>query len=288
MSRHGPSASASILLHRQRADLDAATVLRPFLAGVRGWIARIGDCDPHRPMRRTGLDAVRNLGFEEVRPTLRELLGRDRDWLRRGRQRPAHRMVVSGAVGEDESVEAVVRLLGVTAGPGRALRPAAEGRDLGMGAGELRHRVRLLAGGGNLELAESLDRRHGEERRVDHRHAPLLAVRRGDHEPQAAHALLGIVGVRVRRAQIEAPDYGILTFGEHLSMRQLRSGAVRLEHSREANSLGVIAPVAKRRAIWPSEAVDKLLRRQALGREPSGRIGEGGGDEGDHAGNQRE
>ena len=248
MSRHGPSASASILSHGQRADLDAATVLRPRLARVRGLIPGVGDSDPHRPARRAGLDAVRDLGFEEVRPALRELLGRDRNWLRRGRQRPAHRVVVSGTVGEDEAVEAVVRLLGVTAGPGRALRPAAEGRDLGMGAGELRHRVRLLARGGDLERAESLDRRDGEERRVDHRHAPFLAVRRRDHDAQAPHALLGIVGVRVRRAEIEASDHGILAFGEHLSVRQLRSGAVRLEHACEANALGVIAPVAERRA----------------------------------------
>ena len=163
-----------------------------------------------------------------------------------------------------KAVEGVVRLLGVAAGPGRALRPAAEGRDLGMGAGELRHRVRLLARGGDLEIAERLDACDGEERRVDHRHAPFLAVRRGDHEPEAPHALLGVVGVRVRRAEIEASDHGILTFDEHLSVRQLRSGAVRLEHACEANSLGVIAPVAERRPRWPGEAVNELLRRQAL------------------------
>ena len=221
--------------------------MRPRLAGVHGLIPGVGDRHPHRPTRRTGLDAVRNLGFEEVRPSLRELLGRHRNRLRRGRQRPAHRVVVSGTVGEDEAVQAVVRLLGVAAGPGRAFRPAAEGRNLGMGASELGHRLRLLAGGGDLERAESLDRRHGEERRVDHGHAPFLAVRRGDHEPEAPHALLSVVGVWVRRGQIEAADYGILTFGEHLSVRQLRSGAVRLEHACEANSFGVIAPVAERR-----------------------------------------
>ena len=51
--------------------------------------------------------------------------------------------------------------------------------------------------------------------------------------------------------EIEAPDHGILALGEDLSLRQLRSGAVRLEHAREANALGVIAPVAKRRPRGP-------------------------------------
>ena len=174
-----------------------------------------------------------------------------------GDQRPAHRVVISGTVGEDEAVEAVVRLLGVAAGPGRALRPAAEGGDLGMSASEFGHRVGLLARGCDLEFVESLDARDGEERRIDHRHAPFLAVRRRDHEAQAPHALLGIVGVRVRRAEIEAPDHGILTLGEDLSVRQLRSGAVRLEHAGEANSFGVIAPVAERRAGGAGEAVDQ-------------------------------
>ena len=143
-----------------------------------------------------------------------------------------------------------------------------------MSAGELRHRVGLRARGGDLERVESLRRRDGEERRVDQRHAPFLAIRRGDHEAQASYAHLRVLRVRVRRAEIEAPDHGIPALGEDLSPRQLRSGAVRLELAGEANSLGVIAPVAKRRARWRSEAVNKLLRRQTLGREPSGRVGE--------------
>ena len=55
-------------------------------------------------------------------------------------------------------------------------------------------------------------------------------------------------GVRVRRAEIEAPDHGIFALGEHLRLGQRRAGAVRLEHAGEADALGVIAPMAERRA----------------------------------------
>ena len=132
MSRHGPSALGFDLLDDKRANLDAAAVFRPRLARVRGLIAGVGDRDQHRPTQRAVLDAVGDLGFEEVGPALGELLGRDRDELRRRRKRPAHRVVIPGTVGEDEAVKAVVALLGIAARPGRALGPGAERCELGI------------------------------------------------------------------------------------------------------------------------------------------------------------
>ena len=157
-------------------------------------------------------------------------------------------MFRAGIVDQDEAVEAVESFFRVAAGPGSAMGPCAERRDLGVSLSELRHRVRLLACRRDLELVESLRRRDREERRVDHRHAPFLTVRRRDHKPQASYALLDVIGVRVWRAEIEASDHGKLALREDLSPRQFRSGAVRLEHAGEADSFGVVAPVAKGRA----------------------------------------
>jgi hypothetical protein len=117
------------LLHYERADLDGAAVSRPGLARVRCRIARISDGQHHGPAQWPAEDPFGNLLFEEIRAALREIIGRDRDWLRRRQERPSHRMLGAGTVGEDEAVETVEPVFRVAAGPGGALGPGAKCRD---------------------------------------------------------------------------------------------------------------------------------------------------------------
>ena len=131
--------------------------------------------------------------------------------------------------------------------------------------------------------------RDREERRVDHRHAPFLPVGGGDHEAHAAHAHRRIGRIRIGRAEIEAPEDRILAARQRLRARELRAGAVRLEHAGKADALGVVAPMAeRRRAAGRRERVDKPVRREAFGREPPRGIGEGGGAASDNGGDQHE
>src|SRR6185312_146392 len=113
-------------LHGERADLDGTTVFRPGLARVRGGIAQIGDGHHHGPAQRSAADPLGDFLFEEVRATLRQITGRDRDWLRRRQERPSHRLLHAEAVDKDEAVETVEPLFRVAARPGRALGPGAE------------------------------------------------------------------------------------------------------------------------------------------------------------------
>ena len=212
MSRHGPSASGMIA---SAASVPTSTLRRS--SGQRLLGSAVGSSGlatvTTSVHRRAALHALGDLVLQEVRAALGELFGRDGDGLRFGDERPSHRMARAGAVGEEEGVEAVVGLLGVAAGPGRALRPAAEIRDLRVRLGEPLHRVGVLARRGLQELEEGLRRRHREHWRVDHRHAPFLAVRRRDHHAQAPHADRGVRGLGIGRAEVEAADDGVWPLG---------------------------------------------------------------------------
>ena len=204
MSRHGPSGLGLDLLHDERPNIDRAAVLRPSLSGICGLVTRIGDGHLHGPPRRPAANPLGYLLLEEVGASLRELVRRHRERLRRRQERPAHRVLRAGIVGEDKGVEAVEPLFRVAACPGRALRPLAELRDLRIGFREGRHRVRVFAARCDQKLVERLRRRDREERRVDHGHAPLLPVRSRNAEPDPAHPDCRIRRVRIGRAQIEA------------------------------------------------------------------------------------
>ena len=239
-------------------------------------------------VQRCGAPATRSsdLLLEEVGATLREFLGRDRNRLRRWQQRPSHHMLRAGAVDEDEAVEAVEPIFRVAAGPGRALRPIAEGRELRMRGGECLHRVRVLARRGEQQLVEGLrcrrPERHGGSIMA---RAPFLSVRRRDPHSHAPHADRRIRRVRIGGAEVEAPEHRILAAGENLSLRELRSGPVRFEHAGEADALGVVAAVTERRASRRRKRSHHLVRRETLRREPSRRVGKGSGaganDDGD-------
>ena len=138
------------------------------LVGIRGRIARIGD--RHRQVHRSGPPRIRSAisCSRKSGPRFASSSGETATGCAAGKQRPSHRMLRAGIVGEDEAVEAVEPLFRVAAGPGRALGPVAELRELGMGADESRHRVRVLAARSEQELVERLRRRDGEERRIDH------------------------------------------------------------------------------------------------------------------------
>ena len=158
-----------------------------------------------------------------------------------------------------------------------------------MGAGESRHRIRVLAARSNQEVVERLRRRDGEDRRIDHGAAPFLPVRGRDTEAEAAYPHRRIRSVRIGRAQIEASKDGVLALRKHLGSRKLRTSAVRLERSGEADALGVIAAMAKRRlAALRGEGVHEPVRRKAVRREPPRRVSKRSGGEGDDRSDQRQ
>ena len=218
MSRHGPSRSASICWTIERADLDGTAIFWPGLARIRGGIVRIGDVDHHGPAQRPAADPLGDLLFEEVGAALREVSGRDRDRLRRRQQRPSHRILRAGTVGEDEAVETVEPLFGVAAGPRGILGPGAERRNLGMRASECLHRVRVFALRGEQQLVKGSRRRDRKEWWVDHGAAPFLPVRRRDPQSDAPHPDRRIRRVRICRGEIEASEGRILAAGENLRL----------------------------------------------------------------------
>src|SRR5262249_1002181 len=74
------------LLHRQRANLEGAAVFRPGFAWVGGGGGPLGDGPPHGPALWAAADPPGDLLFEKVWATLREIILRDRDGLRRRQQ----------------------------------------------------------------------------------------------------------------------------------------------------------------------------------------------------------
>ncbi len=148
-------------------------------------------------------------------------------------------------------------------------------REFRMGGDEGLHRVRILAPRGREQLIESLRGRHRKDRGIDHGRAPLLPVRRRNPQSHAPHANGRIRRVRIGGAEIEAPESRILAGGEDLGARERRSGTIRFEDAREADALGMVLAMAERHATRRLEGLDDLDRRQALGRQPSRRIGEG-------------
>ena len=183
MSRHGPSRSGWICCTVSVPTSTAATVLWPRLARIRGGIVRIGDGHHHGPAKRPTANALGDLLLKEVRAALSEIIGRDRNGLRRRQQRPAHRMFSAGTIDENEGVKAVEAVFGVAARPRGALGPCAERRDLRMRAGKCLHRARVLARRGEQQLVKCLRRRHGKEWGIDHGGAPFLPVRVGIRSP---------------------------------------------------------------------------------------------------------
>src|SRR6516162_8002614 len=140
-------------------------------------------------------------------------------------------MLRARTVGEDEAVETVEPVFRVAAGPGAALGPGAECRELRVRSSECLHRVRVLARRGVQQLIKALRRRYRKDWRIDHSAAPLLPVRRRDPQSYASHADRRIRRARISSAEIEAPEGRILTAGENLSIRERRPGAICLEHA---------------------------------------------------------
>ena len=207
MSRHGPSRSGFDLFDNERANLDAATVFRPRLARVRGLIAGIGQVTSI--VQRNGPLLMRSAISVSRKLARASRVPQDRDRLRRRGQRPAHRAVLSRWVGEDEAVEAIVALLRVAAGPGSAFAPSRR-------KPRIRDEPSRISSSRRAPCSRRRSGARGrprasrrKERRVDHRHAPFLAVRRRDHRPKPRTRTLESSAFGLA-CQIEAPDHGIV------------------------------------------------------------------------------
>ncbi len=279
-----------------RAGLAAPRACRPRWCGdrpARAWWGPPSDRryqhrHHHGPMLRRGGDAPSDFLFEEIGATLGELIGRDNDRSRRRQQRPAHRVLCTGSVDEDEAVEAVEPLFRVAGGPGPVLGPVAERRELRMCRSESRHRVRVLAPRRAQQFVEGLWCRHREDRGVDHGTTPFLSVRRRDPYSQATHPDGRVRRVRICGSQVEAPEHRIFPARQNRSLRKLGSGPVCFEDAGKADPLGMVAAVTERHPGWRRKRSDKLPRREALRRKPSCRIGKRCGTGADDDGNQRQ
>ena len=150
-----------------------------------------------------------------------------------------------------------------------------KGREFRMGGDKCLHRVRFLAPPGVQQLIKSLRGGNRKDRGIDHGRPPFLPARGQDAQSHASNANGRIRRVRIGRAEIEAPESRILAGGEDLGTRESRARPIRFENAREADALGMILAMAERHATRRLEGLDDLDRRQALGRQPSRRIGEG-------------
>jgi hypothetical protein len=117
-----------------------------------------------------------------------------------------------------------------------------------MCTGECLYCGRVLARLREQQLVERLGRRHRKDRRIDHRHAPILTIGRRDLQSHAAHPDHRIARLWIWGSEIEAPHGRILAAGEDLSLRELRAVPVCFKDTGETDALGVISPVAERHA----------------------------------------
>jgi catalase len=99
--------------------------------------------DDQRPFLRPALHPMRDVRGEEVGAELLQLIRRDGYRLCGRQEGPAHRLVLSRSIGEDEAIETVEAFLRVRTGPRRATCPRDKITELRMRGGKIFHRVRV-------------------------------------------------------------------------------------------------------------------------------------------------
>ena len=97
--------------------------------------------------------------------------------------------------------------------------------------------------------------------------------------PRTRTVASGAFGSGVPR--LKRPSAGYWPRAKTWACESVRPRPVRFEDAGEADALGMIAAMAERRAAGRRERIHQLVRREALRREPSRRVGEGGGSTAD-------
>ena len=138
--------------------------------------------------------------------------------------------------------------------------------------------IRLAGFGVGCRRQNQLIKRRGSagrnDRQVDHRGSPQLAVGEGKLKCQAAHRFRHVRGIRLSARQGEAADDGQAPGSKDDRLRETDAIAIAFEEPGDAQPLGMIATEAGVDSIDVLESVGKPSGGKLIRSEPPAEIGE--------------